>query len=43
MFTYLYIIYAWLCIEQQIYENLTYTSQMQKERASFRENTSIFV
>ena len=36
MFTYLHIIYAWLCIEEETYKHLTHTSQMQEEIASFR-------
>ena len=42
MFTYLYIIYVWLCIEQQTYGHLAYTSQMQKEMASFRQEYQHF-
>ena len=43
MFTYLYIICAWLHIEGQTYKHLAYTSQMQKEIASFRQNARIFL
>ena len=43
MLTYLYIIYAWLCNEEQTYEHLAYTSQMEKEISSFRQNARIFL
>ena len=42
-FTYLYIISAWLYIEEETYKHLAHTSQMQKEIASFKQNARIFV
>ena len=39
----IFIIYAWLSIEEQTYKHLAYTSQMQKEIASFGQNASSFV
>ena len=40
---YFYIIYAWLCIEEQCDERLAYTSQMQEEIACLKQNDNIFV
>ena len=43
-YIYVYIFtYAWFYLEEQIYEHLTYTSKMQQEIASFKQNYSIFV
>ena len=33
---YIYVIYAWLCIEEQTYEHLVYTSQMQRQITNFK-------
>ena len=33
---YIYMIYTWLCIEEQTYEHLAYMPQIQKEIAYFR-------
>ena len=40
---YIYIIYAWLCIEKQTYGHLAYTSQMQQQITSFKQNASLFL
>ena len=40
---YIYIIYAWLCIDEQNDEHLAYTSQTQQQIASFKQNASIIV
>ena len=40
---FIYIIQAWLCIEEQTYKHLVYTSQIQQEMGSFKQNASIFV
>ena len=40
---YISISYARLCIKEQTYAHLAYTSQMQKQIASSKQNASIFV
>ena len=42
MFMY-YITDAWFCIEEHTYDHLPYTSQMEAQIPSFKQNSSILV